>query len=125
VRPSVLAILVLLLLFPAPCHAQSDPVARGGSAIYPDLEVNLAGGDGLRRLRLAFEAQCVDERGAQLAAGPRAREAVVLLLRDKTAAELSTERGKEKLKAELVKAINAAIGGPRVVRVLFLQFVIV
>jgi flagellar protein FliL len=124
VKQYLLAVLVLLLLCPALGRAQSDPVVRGGSAVYPGLEVNLEGGDGLRRLQIAFEAQCVDEKGAQLATSPQAVEAVLLALRGKTAAELSTPRGREKLKPDLVRALNAAIGSPRVVQVLFLQFVI-
>lgn len=119
-----LAVLVLVLLGPAPSRAGTDPVARDGSAVYPGFEVNLAGGDGLRRLYVSFEAQCVDEKGAELAVSPRAREAVLLLVRAQTAAGLATPQGKARFKAELVKALNAAIGAPRVVRVLWRQFVI-
>lgn len=120
----LLLLLVVLVCVPAPCRAQADPVAKGGSAIYPGLDVNLDGGDGLRRLHLAFEAQCVDEKGATLAASPEAREAVLVMLRNQTVEALATEDGREKLKATLVATLNRAIGAPRVVRVLYLQFVI-
>lgn len=117
-------VLAAFLCVPTPGRAQADPVAKGGSAIYPGIQVNLEGGDGLHRLYLAFEAQCVDEKGAALAASPAAREAVLLMLRDQTVAALSTPAGREKLKRTLVATLNRVIGSPRVVRVLYLQFVI-
>lgn len=120
----VVFVLAVLLCVPTLGRAQGDPVAKAGSAIYPGIDVNLEGGDGLHRLRLAFEAQCVDEKGAVLAASPEAREAVLLMLRDQTVAALSTPAGREKLKSTLVATLNRAIGSPRVVRVLYLQFVI-
>ncbi len=104
--------------------AQSDAVARGGSAFYPGLDVTIADRSGMASLRLAFEVQCVDERAAEMVASPQAREAVVMFLRDKTATELATPSGKQKLKTELVGVINKAVGGPRAVRVYFTQFVI-
>lgn len=123
--PRVIAILLLVLLScPVFGWANTDPMAKNGSAIYPGLDVNLEGGDGLRRLHLAFEAQCVDEKGATLAISPEAREAVLLLLRAQSVGALSTAPGRDKLKFALVAALNQAIGSPRVVRVLYLQFVI-
>ncbi len=117
-------LLGLLLCCPVLGQAQSAPVAKAGSAVYPGIEVNLEGGDGLRRLYLAFEAQCVDEKGAQLAVSPEAREAVLLMLRGQSVGELATQQGREKLKTKLVATLNKAVGSPRVVRVLYLQFVI-
>ena len=92
--------------------------------IYPGLDVNIADGARLARLHIAFEAQCVDTASAQLAGGPEVREAIVLFLRDKTVAELSTLLGKRRLKQELVAVMNKVVGGPRVVRLYYLQFVI-
>jgi len=110
---------------PRTVAAQADAVARGGSAIYPGLEVNIADGGKLARLLLAFEVQCVDERAAQLTAAPLVREAIVLFLRDKTVAELSTPKGRGRLRDELVGVINKALGAPRAVRIYFTQFVII
>ncbi len=120
----LLAGLMLLAAQPARVAAQSEPVARDGSAVYPGLDVNIGDGEGLRRLHVAFEAQCVDQKSAAMAASPMAREAVLLFLRDKTVATLATPAGKRRLKDELVAVLNKAIGGPRVVRIYFLQFVI-
>jgi flagellar FliL protein len=124
VKTLVLAVVALLLLFPVPCRADATPVARGGSAIYPGLEVNLGGGNGLRRLFLAFEARCTDEKGAELAVSPRAKEAVIMLLRNKTVEELSTAKGKMMLKEDLLQTLNMVIGSPRVIQILLRQFVI-
>ena len=105
-------------------RAQAATVVQGGNVIYPGLDVNIADGGRLARLHIAFEAQCVDAASAQLAGGPAVREAIVLFLRDKTVAELSTLLGKRRLKQELVVVMNKVVGGPRVVRLYYLQFVI-
>ncbi|MGD9608206.1 MAG: flagellar basal body-associated FliL family protein [Desulfovibrionaceae bacterium] len=120
-----LAVCLMLLFFPVLGAAQTDPVARGGSAVYPGIDVNIGSPEGLRRLHVAFEAQCVDVKSAEAAVGPEVREAVLLLLRDQTVAGLATPQGKRRLKEALAATINRVIGGPRVVRVLFLQFVII
>lgn len=121
-RLAVVALVLASLVWPVSGRAQSEAVARGGSATYSGLNVMLGTTDAPHRLFLAFEAQCTDEKGATLAVSPQAKEAVLLFLRGKDAAELMTEKGKAALKNELVAVLNKAIGSPRVVRVLFLQF---
>lgn len=119
-----LVVCIALILLPVLGAAQSEPLVRGGSAIYPGIDVNIDSPDGLRRLQLAFEAQCVDAKSAEAAIAPAAREAVLLLLRDQTVAALATPKGKARLKDALAATINRVIGGPRVIRVLYLQFLI-
>lgn len=121
----ILVVLVVLLVFPLPGAAQSGAVVNEGTARYDGLDVSIAGADGPRRLHLAFEAQCMDAKSAQQAISPQAREAVLLLLRGKTVADLLPPSGKNKLKVELIDGLNRVIGAPRVVRVFFLQFVII
>lgn len=118
-------LLVALLLAPSALAAQAEPVAKDGSAVYPFLEVNIAGAAGLRRLVLGFEAQCVDANSARALVAPQVREAVLLHLRAKSVAELSTAAGKERLRQELVALLNKNLGAPRVVRIFYLQFVII
>jgi len=122
---SSLALLLAGAFWPRSAAAQSDAVVRDGTAVYPGLDVNILDNGTLARLHIAFEAQCVDILGAQLAAAPKTREAILLFLRDKTAAELATPQGKRKLKDELVAVMNKAVGGPRVVRIYYLQFVVI
>ncbi|EHJ46250.1 flagellar basal body-associated protein FliL [Solidesulfovibrio carbinoliphilus subsp. oakridgensis] len=122
--PWLLAALLVCLLWPRGGNAQSDAVVRGGIAVYPGLDVNIADGGRLARLHIAFEAQCVDAPSAQMAAAPQTREAILLFLRDKTVAELATVPGKRKLKQDLLAVMNKAVGGPRVVRLYFLQLVV-
>jgi len=124
VRRFALAIFLLLLSLPTVGAAQSQAVARNGSAIYTGLTVMVGTTDAPRHLYLSFEAQCRDVQGAERAVSPEAREAVILLLRGKTVADVSTPQGKNRLKDELVAALNRAIGSPQVVRVLFLQFLL-
>lgn len=131
-RPNVrlwgIACLLLALSFVAACPtralAQNEAVAKGGSAFYPLLDVNIGDGDRLARLYIGFEAQCVDQEAAELAVSPKVREAILLFLRGKTAADLAGVAGKRKLKEELVALMNKALGAPRVVRLYFLQFVV-
>lgn len=123
-RRCVLAFAVFLLTLPAVAAAQSEAVARGGSAYYSNVRVMLGTAEAPRQLLIAFKAQCRDAGGAQKAVSPRAREAVIRLLRGQDAATLATPQGKERLKADLVDALNRVIGSPRVVRVLLLQFLI-
>lgn len=123
--PWILAVFLAAVGWPLSCPAQSDTVVRGGVVVFPGLDVNIADGDRLARLRIGFEAHCVDAESAQLAAAPQVREAVILFLRDKTVAALATPLGKRRLKEELVTVMNRAIGGPRVVRLYFLQFVVI
>ena len=118
------AMVLVALVAVRHAQAQAETYVKGGSAIYSGVDVNIADGAHLARLHIAFEAQCMDEAAARLAVGPEAREAVVLLLRDKTYAELSTPQGKRALRQEILAALNKVLGAPRVVRVYFLQFVI-
>lgn len=128
VRPLSVACLLLALSLATVCPpralAQSEAVAKGGSAVYPLLDVNITDGGRLARLYIGFEAQCVDPEAAELAVSPKMREAILLFLRGKTAAELAGLAGKRKLKEELVALMNKNLGAPRVVRLYFLQFVV-
>lgn len=116
--------LLAFLCCPALAAAQSEAVARGGSAFYSGLAVMLGTMDAPRHLYLSFTAQCMDEKAATLAVAPEAREAVILLLRQQTLADMQTEKGKKALQDKLVTALNKAIGSPRVVRVIFTRFAI-
>lgn len=128
-RPGIfLAWLLMLCLGPAvwsgDAAAQDEVTVKGGSAIYPLLRVNIADSGRLAELYIGFEAQCQDAEGAQLAASPQTREAVLLYLRDKSVAQLTGIQARRRLKDELMAVMNKAIGAPRVVRLYYLQFVI-
>ncbi len=122
----VLALLLCLALtaWPGKAAAQDEITVKGGSAVYPLLRVNISDGGRLAELYIGFEAQCQDAEGAQLAAAPQTREAVLLFLRDKSAAQLTGALARRRLKDELIAVMNKAIGAPRVVRLYYLQFVI-
>lgn len=122
----VLALLLCLALvaWSGRAAAQDEVTVKGGSVSYPLLTVNIADGDRLARLYIGFEAQCQDEEGARLAAAPQTREAILLFLRGKSAAQLTGALARRRLKDELIAVMNKAIGAPRVVRLYYLQFVI-
>ena len=121
-----LALLLCLALavWPGSAAAQDEVTVKGGSVSYPLLTVNIADGDRLARLYIGFEAQCQDEEGARLAAAPQTREAILLFLRGKSAAQLTGALARRRLKDELIAVMNKAIGAPRVVRLYYLQVVI-
>jgi len=123
---SILLVLLCLALsaWPGNAAAQDEVTVKGGSAIYPLLRVNIADGGRLAELYIGFEAQCQDEEGARLAAAPQTREAILLFLRDKSAAQLTGALARRRLKDELIAVMNKAIGAPRIVRLYYLQFVI-
>lgn len=128
-RHLLAALLMALMTLAAPVGsrealAQGATFVRGGTAVYPGLDVNIDDGTRTARLHIAFEAQCVSEAAAQMAAGPEAREAVLFYLRNKTVAELTEPLGQRKLKRELVAVMNKAVGGPRVVRIYLVQLLI-
>ena len=105
--------------------AQGEPVVRGGTVTYPSFDVNIADDGGLGRLRLGFEALFTDELGAKAAATLQVRESILLFLRGKTAAELLAPKGRDRLRAELLAHINAAIGSPKAVKLFYLDYIVV
>lgn len=118
------AILAAGLAGPRIGAAQGEAFVRGGSAIYPAFEVNIDDGGALGRLRIGFEVQFTDEQAAKLATSGQTREAILLFFRDKSAAQLLAPRGRDKLRAELLQLINAVLGGPRAIRLYFLDYLV-
>ncbi|MHC1789964.1 flagellar basal body-associated FliL family protein [Solidesulfovibrio sp.] len=125
-RTIVLAAALLLALLTGPrlCAAQGEAIVRGGSVVYPAFEVNIDDGGGLGRLRIGFEVQCTDEQAAKLAATGQAREAILLFFRDQAASQLLGPKGRDRLRADLLKLLNTQIGGPRAIRLYFLEYLV-
>ena len=55
---------------------------------------------------------------------PRLRDTIIQILSSKTASEILTSEGKEKLKDELRQSVNGLLGGEKVVEVYFTEFII-
>lgn len=105
--------------------AQGEPVVRGGVVTYPGFDVNIDDGGGFGRLRLGFEVLFTDELGAKAAATLQVRESILLFLRGKTAVELLAPKGRDRLRAELLSHINAAIGSPKAIKLFYLDYLVV
>ncbi|WP_075354449.1 flagellar basal body-associated protein FliL [Desulfovibrio sp. DV] len=114
-----------ILAVPAGGLAQGEPVVRGGAVTYPGFDVNIDDGGRLGRLHVAFEVLFTDEQGAKLAATPQVKETLLLFLREKTAAELLAPKGRDTLRRELLAQINGAIGGPRAIRLFFMDYLVI
>ena len=104
---------------------QGESVVRGGTVTYPSFDVNIDDGGGLGRLRLGFEVLFTDELGAKAAATLQVRESILLFLRGKSAAELLGPKGRDRLRAQLLAHINAAIGSPKAVKLFYLDYVVI
>lgn len=117
---------------PAGAEAQAAPEKKrpDGPPVFEKMEpfvVNLAGGDAL--LQVELQAQLYDAEAKQTLVQymPKIRSGLILLLSSKSAEELSTADGKVRLKAQVKKIMNEAIGqpGPEPVEtVLFTSFII-
>ena len=55
---------------------------------------------------------------------PRLRDTIIQILSSKTASDILTSEGKEKLKDELRQSVNGLLGGEKVVEVYFTEFII-
>ena len=109
---------------PTACLAEGEAVARGGTATFSSFEVNIDDHGRLGRLRIGFEVLFTDEQGAQMATSGQMREDLLLFFRDKTAAQLLAPRGQEALRAQLLRLINTSIGGPKAIRLYFLDYLV-
>ena len=107
-----------------PCQAAGEAMVRGGTVTFPPFEVNIDDGGTIGRLRLAFEVLFSDEQGAKMAASGQVREDMLLFFRDKTAAQLLAPRGRDALRAQLLQLINASLGGPKAIRLYFLDYLV-
>ena len=114
-----------MLAVPAGGLAQGEPVVRGGVVTYPGFDVNIDDSGQLGRLHVAFEVLFTDEQGAKMAATPQVKESLLLFLREKSAAQLLGPKGRDTLRRELLAQINNAIGGPRAIRLFYLDYLVI
>jgi len=112
-------------LAPTPGRAQNEAVARGGTTTFPTFEVNIDDGGRLARMRVGFEVFFTDEQGAKMATSGQVREALLLFFRDQSADALLAPGGKNTLRTQLLRLINQTIGGPRAIRLYFLDYLVI
>lgn len=105
---------------------QSDlPRSAGQVLPLPPITVNLSDPAGRRYLKLGMEVEVNTDVSAALTANnARIRDAIIMLLAGKTYADISTPDGKVLLKAEVAARLNQILGGQRVIRVYFTDFVV-
>ena len=105
---------------------EQAPAAKPSSASLPGFVVNLFDPLGRRYIKLDLELELVSpevSREIQVQ-NARIRDSLIMLLSNKTFNELSTQEGKLILRNEILDRLNQALGGPKVVRVFFTDFVI-
>ncbi len=92
----------------------------------PEFVVNLADRSGRRYLKFKMDVEVSNPDDAQDVVSNMAkiRDAVILLLSSKESDELSSIEGKIGLRKDIAGRVNQVLGGPKVARVYFTDFVI-
>lgn len=104
--------------------ASTPPAERFILPLEPFL-VNLADREARRYLKLRVELEVDQEKtaGELKKSLPLIRDALILLLGNKTYADISTAEGKGHLKSEILQRLAALPGGRKVTNVYFTEFV--
>lgn len=92
-----------------------------------DFTVNLANTEANRYLRVGIVIEYPEDKNLEKELAEKQnviRDAIIALLRTKTVADIKDVRGSEKLKEELLAAINGQLQHGRVSRVYFVEFLI-
>lgn len=92
----------------------------------PSFTVNLADPSGNKYLRIGMDVELNSQEAITniSAQSARVRDAIILLLSNKTSEELSSAEGKVLLKNEVAARLNQILGTPQVARIYFTDFVI-
>ncbi|MBQ7739272.1 MAG: flagellar basal body-associated FliL family protein [Desulfovibrionaceae bacterium] len=101
------------------------PRSHGMVVPLPPITVNLYDAGGRRYLKLGMEVEVNKDVSSALKANEaRIRDAVIMLLAGKSYAEIASPDGKVMLKAEVANRLNQILGGQRVIRIYFTDFVV-
>lgn len=92
----------------------------------PPFLVNLNDPLGRRYLKLSLDVELVNKEAvAQLTKDmPKAKDAIILLLSSKTFQEIGALENKILLRNEIADRLNQILGGPKVTRVYFTDFIV-
>ncbi len=92
----------------------------------PTFLVNLSDPLGKRFIKVSMTLEMSSESAIHEvnSSMPRIRDAMIMLLSSKTYAELSPVEGKIVLKNEILARLNQILGGPKVKRISFTDFII-
>jgi len=140
--PVKLILIVLLaagLCFGGICVVRTARKHKGKTEAKPvqlsswklgEFVVNLADRDQPRYLKINLvlevegkaEVKAGEGGAPQSSEEAKARDAIITVLSGKRYVELLTDKGKEKLKADLKAALNTVLEGPKVVNVYFTDF---
>jgi flagellar FliL protein len=116
-----------------PAKQKEDEVAealeKGGALALEPFVVNLADADAARYLRIKVslmvdDKHAIKELTENLALQMKVRDVVLQMLTVKTSSELMDEEGKKKLREEIHAKIAAYFRKPKLVDVMFTEFVI-
>jgi flagellar FliL protein len=102
------------------------PASNLNTATFEPFVVNLSDPSGNRYIRLTLDVEVISPEVIKEleVQNPRIRDAMIMLLSSKTYADLSTQAGKLRLKNEILDRINQLLGGAKVTRTFFQDFVV-
>ncbi len=114
---------------PAPDAAATAPVANGTIGPMVEIEpfiINILDEEGTRYLKAAITLETnndpvVEEITQRM---PQIRDAILLLVGNKTFGELADLQGKLQLRSELRERLNKLLSGGRVQKIYFTEFVV-
>ncbi|HLC42531.1 MAG TPA: flagellar basal body-associated FliL family protein [Methylomirabilota bacterium] len=88
--------------------------------------VNVAETDGRRFLKAAIEVEPNGPKGLKEIEARRSQlvDLSIALLSSKSLADVATVEGRERIKKELVERMNAELGGEKISRIYFVEFVV-
>jgi len=107
----------------------ANAIQNGGAVLLDSFLVNLADDDAARYLRLKVSLLVDDKTGLKqvtenVALQMKIRDVIVQTLTQKSSKELMSEAGKKQLRAEIHEKIAPYFRNPKLVDVLFTDFVI-
>lgn len=106
--------------------AKADKNGQLGKFITLDpFTVNLAGGQNYLQTAIAFE---IDSKNTELETElkdrkPQISDAIITILSSKSMGDISSNQGREKLKAEIKKAVDSLLSYGKIERVYFTTFI--
>ncbi|MDL2313421.1 flagellar basal body-associated FliL family protein [Desulfovibrio sp. OttesenSCG-928-C14] len=104
----------------------TTPTSAQRTASFPYFLVNLSDPAGNRYVRMTLEVEVISPEVIKELEiqNPRIRDAMIMLLSSKRFSDVSSQAGKLQLKNEILDRINQVLGGPKVSRVFFTEFVV-
>ena len=121
--------LVLVLFVLKPLLVPADPAQakqKLPSHSLGSVVVNVAETEGRRYLKASVEVEPGDPKAVREIEGRRSQlvDVTIGLLSSKSLTDVTTAEGRDRIKKELLERMNAELGGQKIAKVYFVEFVV-